>query len=234
MLVLAIDTASSFCSAALLDSAAGRTLAVRSEDIGRGHAERLMGMIDDVLDEAGLSFASIQRIGVTVGPGSFTGIRVGVAAARGLALALRVPCLGVTTLEALAAGVADRAPRGSPIMAVLDARRSEYFCQAFSPSGEPLTEAMALGLDATAALARRHGAVLVGSGAKAIADRLADKTSSVPAVDPTPGLDIVAVARIAAERSPTSPPSPLYLRGADAKPQEGFALAHADATGKTA
>jgi tRNA threonylcarbamoyladenosine biosynthesis protein TsaB len=234
MIVLAMDTASSLCSAALFDAASHRALAIRSDDIGRGHAERLIGMIDDVLDEAGHSFASVKRLGVTIGPGSFTGIRVGVAAARGLALALHVPCIGVTTLEALAAGAADRSAPGAPIMAVLDARRSEFFCQVFDTALEPLTEAMALKLEETAALAHRYGAVLVGSGAQTVADQLAKQTPGVPTIDPAPGPDIVAVARIAAGREPGSPPSPLYLRSADAKPQEGFALAHADTAGRPA
>src|SRR5688572_14347483 len=104
MLLLALDTAGPDCAAALARSAPRgcEIVARRSECLGRGHAERLMPMIAELLAETATSFTHIRRIVVTTGPGSFTGIRVGVAAARGLALALAVPAVGVGSLEALA------------------------------------------------------------------------------------------------------------------------------------
>ena len=98
MIVLAIDTAGVDCSAALYDSAAGKVLSEVTETIGKGHAERLMAVIDEALAVANLPLKSVERVAVVIGPGSFTGIRVGVAAARGLALALGVESVGVTTL----------------------------------------------------------------------------------------------------------------------------------------
>ena len=96
-LILALDTAFTRCTAAVYDPAGeGRLLAAAEPDIGTGHAERLTGVIDDVLTEAGATHGDLARIVVTTGPGSFTGIRVGVAAARGLALALDIPALGVS------------------------------------------------------------------------------------------------------------------------------------------
>ena len=119
-LLLAIDTAFERCSAGLLDMDARRMLARAEPEIGKGHAERLMGVVAEVLTEAGASYADLGRIAVAVGPGSFTGLRVGVAAARGLSLALAVPAVGIGTLDALAA---PHIGTGSPILAVLDARR---------------------------------------------------------------------------------------------------------------
>src|SRR5579872_7102287 len=101
MIVLGLDTALGACSAAVL--AQGRPLAVRSEPMTRGHQERLALMVREAMEAAGLPFSSLDRVGVTVGPGSFTGLRVGLAFAKGLGLALAKPCVGVGTLEALAA-----------------------------------------------------------------------------------------------------------------------------------
>jgi tRNA threonylcarbamoyl adenosine modification protein YeaZ len=105
MLLLAFDTAGPQCAVALArgDQDSFEILAGATERIVRGHAERLMPMIEAALDQSGLSFGDIDRIAVTIGPGSFTGVRVGVAAGRGLGLALGIPVLGIGTLHALAA-----------------------------------------------------------------------------------------------------------------------------------
>ena len=103
MILLAIDTASTLCAACIHDSAAGRELGRAVLDLGKGHAEHLMGVVHDAMAQAGVDFSALERIAVAVGPGSFTGIRVGVSAARGFAMALKIPAVGVTTLEAIAA-----------------------------------------------------------------------------------------------------------------------------------
>ena len=110
MIILAIDTAANLCAACVHDAAAGIERGRSVRDIGKGHAEQLMEVIDAALAAGGLAYADIGGIAVSVGPGSFTGIRVGVAAARGLALGLGVPSAGVTTLEALALEARDRFP----------------------------------------------------------------------------------------------------------------------------
>src|SRR3974390_3845695 len=103
MHVLAIDTAVEACAAAVLDTERGAIIAHESPEMVRGHAEALIPLIARVLDRAALRFATLDRIAVTVGPGSFTGLRVGVSAARGIALAARRPAVGITTLAAFAA-----------------------------------------------------------------------------------------------------------------------------------
>jgi tRNA threonylcarbamoyladenosine biosynthesis protein TsaB len=215
MIVLAIDTAGVDCAAAVFDSDSGKLLGRVSETIGRGHAERLMAMIDEALAEARLSLSDVQRIGVTVGPGSFTGIRVGVAAARGLALALGVDCVGVSTLEVLAqtASESDKA-----VLAAINAHRDEVYAQSFEhgvPQGAPLL----LELDDYLARAAIPGTILVGSASALVADRNAETGP-----DHYP---IEIVARISAMAKAQGKPKPLYLRGPDAKPQTGFAVSRA-------
>jgi tRNA threonylcarbamoyladenosine biosynthesis protein TsaB len=102
--VLAFDTSAGACSAAVLGGD-GTVLARRCEALERGHAERLLPMLRDVLAEAGVEIADLALLAVTIGPGTFTGIRIGLAAARGLALASGLPLVGVTSLEAVAASV---------------------------------------------------------------------------------------------------------------------------------
>ncbi|RMF12046.1 MAG: tRNA (adenosine(37)-N6)-threonylcarbamoyltransferase complex dimerization subunit type 1 TsaB, partial [Alphaproteobacteria bacterium] len=145
--VLAIDTSQGACSAALLEGDVVRAHAF--EVLGRGHAERLVPMVQDVMAAAGRGFSDLDLIGVTVGPGTFTGVRIGLAAARGFALAQGLPVAGVTSTEVVAEAVA-LAPEGDdlpPRLAVIhDARRGEVYIQLFErddpeapphPSGDP-------------------------------------------------------------------------------------------------
>lgn len=210
MIVLAIDTAGIDCSAAVFDSSAGRLLSAVSEGIGKGHAERLMAVIDQALDEAAVDLHAVGKIAVVIGPGSFTGIRVGVAAARGLALSLGIECVGVSTLETL--GASHRAVSGSdkPVLVAMDAKREEIYAQAFAADGTALNEAAALSAEDVDNLATSLSAELTGSWISKTGDRF----------------DIGTVARIGASKDAAGArPKPLYLRGPDAKPQTGFALA---------
>jgi tRNA threonylcarbamoyl adenosine modification protein YeaZ len=221
MIVLAIDTAGVDCSAALYDSATGTVVSAVTESIGKGHAERLMAIIDHALDEANLALPAVNRVAVVIGPGSFTGIRVGVAAARGLALALRVECLGVTTLEALARSHL-ALHTGRSVVVAMDAKRNEVYTQAFSARGEPLTEPAALSPDGVSALVSQFDAVATGSWVMSPEEKSAD------ALERPDRFDIAMIARIGAEKPVAGQrPKPLYLRGPDAKPQTGFALARA-------
>jgi len=174
-----------------------------------------MAMIDEALDEAKLTLTDIDRIGVTVGPGSFTGIRVGVAAARGLSLALDKECVGISTLAVLAeaAGSAVR-----PVLAAINAHRDEVYAQSFE-NGEPRGEPQLLQLDDYLARAAAPGIVLVGSASALVEDREAETSPDHFPID--------IVARLAATAKAQGKPKPLYLRGPDAKPQTGFAVPRA-------
>jgi tRNA threonylcarbamoyladenosine biosynthesis protein TsaB len=204
-LILAIDTCLGASSIAVLDGETVR--AARSEPMTRGHQERIAVLAREVMAEAGVKFAELTRIAVTVGPGSFTGLRVGLSFAKGLATALSIPCVGVNTLEALAASVGAT----GLVAGVLDARMGQVYLQAFD-DGKALTTPDALEVGAAAArLAELYSdgpTTLVGSGAPLVADALPGAAVLTPAY-----ADPVAVARLAASRpAPSHSPRPLYLR----------------------
>jgi tRNA threonylcarbamoyladenosine biosynthesis protein TsaB len=206
MLVLGLDTCLSSCSVAVLDG--GRVLASAREVMARGHQERLAPMAQQVMAEAGLAFDRLDRIAVTVGPGSFTGLRVGIAFAKGLALALARPTVGIGTLEALAAEA------DGLVFPAIDARRGQLYLQAFE-DGRALMAPDATAAEVAAAriaeLSQGRPFTLVGSGAALLAD-----FAPAAAVVAAEGADARAVARLAAAREP-GPLKPLYLRAPDAK-----------------
>ena len=200
---LAFDTSAAHCAAALL---CGTDLvALRQEDMAKGQAERLMPMIEEMLAGEGLTWGDLALIGVGTGPGNFTGVRLSVSAARGLALSLGVPAIGVTLLEA----VAHELPR--PVLAALDARRGEFYLQMF---GEDAPGPVLAGPDALPAWAF-EAPLVVGDAAEALGDLLPEARCADPAM---PAVE--AIARIAARRAdgPQPRPAPLYLRAADAAP----------------
>lgn len=221
MKVLAIDTAANLCAACVFDTEAGE-LGRAVLDLGKGHAEHLMTVVDDALKAAGSTYAEIDLIGVSVGPGSFTGIRVGVAAARGLALALKVPSVGVTTLDALADD-ARRDYSDREVLAAIDARREQFYVARYDVSGERIHgPAIASLAEAVAEIGGRDVAV-AGSAAEMIANA-SGRPLDIASREAT--ADIATYARLAARQDRDgAPPKPLYLRDADAKPQEGFAVA---------
>ena len=223
MKILAIDTAAEWCAACLFDTEAGRVLGSEARDIGKGHAEALMGVIGEALDEAGASYRAVDAVAVSVGPGSFTGVRIGVATARGLALALKAPATGVTTLAALAFE-AEPLAGGRPVLAVLDARRDEFYAALYDPDGTAHAAPAIVDLNAAVALAGLMKPLIVGSGARLVAEAAGLEPDSIALPDRRTA-DIKCFARLAARQGfGGERPRPLYLRGPDARPQDGFAL----------
>jgi len=228
MVILALDTTAQNCAVALAKTGNGLSILVRrAEAIGRGHAERLMPMIGEALAEAGLTYADLERIAVTTGPGSFTGTRIGVAVARGLALALGIPVVGLSVLDALIE--ATGAKSDGVIVAALDARRGEIYAKASrAGSGTTMLEAQ---VTTAAALTQAieglnsEPVTLTGSAAAEIA-RMVGEAGIVAAIaGEAASADIGTVAALAALAKSGSPPVPLYLRPPDAKPQTGLAVA---------
>jgi N6-L-threonylcarbamoyladenine synthase len=217
MIVLALDTAGVDCAAAIYDSGRNTMLGEASDMIGKGHAEHLMGIVDRVLDQAGVTLADVDRLAVTIGPGSFTGIRVGVAAARGFALSLNIPAVGITTLEVMAAAQREKKP-GRAVLTAMDAKRDEIYLQSFAADGSPLDEPRAVSIAEAQAFAAGFDGEITGSATPILKpDATGEYANSFP---------ISIVARLGAAAKPNAgKPKPLYLRGPDAKPQAGYAIA---------
>ncbi|WP_028032060.1 tRNA (adenosine(37)-N6)-threonylcarbamoyltransferase complex dimerization subunit type 1 TsaB [Chelativorans sp. J32] len=220
MNILAIDTAAALCAACIYDTEAGTERARVVLDLGKGHAEHVMAVVENALEQAGFSFNDIGAIAVSVGPGSFTGIRVGVSAARGFALALKIPAMGITTLEALAAQTRASFPGRQVLCAV---GRTEPFAMGlFDPSGKILDGPRLAGMEDLVNAALTGRPVLAGDVADLVAENAGGDFEKGPLAATA---DILFYARVAASRPlGQEKPKPLYLRAPDAKPQSGFAL----------
>jgi len=207
--LLIFDTTGAACSVAVWSAQA--VIANRYEAMPRGQAEHLLPMIGATLNDAGLDYAQLEAVAVTTGPGAFTGVRIGLSAARGLALALDIPALGVTAFEAMAI----RAPTGC--LVAIDTKRRDYYCQTFDPDCQEATilSAEAL-LDQVAALGTR-----LVTDDPALAERAGDAAAGIAARPP----DAVEFARLAAERFAAgraghrkiAPPRPYYMRAPEAR-----------------
>jgi tRNA threonylcarbamoyladenosine biosynthesis protein TsaB len=219
--ILALDTALSACAAGVVDVPDG-VRAQESLPVAFGHAEALMPLIARVMDAAGLVFSGLDRIAVTIGPGSFTGLRVGIAAARGIALAIGKPAMGISTLAAFAAPHL-RAEAARSVVSSIDARHGHVYLQVFGPGAGVLTPPRLASVEEAAGYVT-EAAVLVGSGAPVLA--AAHSRGVKPAlVDAREFPEIAWIARLAAAAEPAlCGAKPLYLRPPDARPQHAARL----------
>ncbi|MFT0859631.1 tRNA (adenosine(37)-N6)-threonylcarbamoyltransferase complex dimerization subunit type 1 TsaB [Ancylobacter sp. G4_0304] len=225
MLILAIDTALEACSAALHDIAEDRTLASESLAMERGHAEALIPLVQRLMDEAGAEFRDIGMFAVTVGPGSFTGLRVGLSAARSFGLATGRPVIGISTLATLAAPLF-ATDDSIPVAAAIDARHGNVYLQMIGPGGRLLVGPRAMALRDAARAVANVPVRLVGSGAALLAEHWPSGERPPLLVSPEAVPDPVWLARLASVADPArSEPRPLYLRDADAKPQTAARIA---------
>lgn len=189
-LILGFDTSGPHCSVAV--TRGGDVLAYRHEEMSKGQAERLMDLIGDTLQQAGATYADLVAIGVGVGPGNFTGIRIGVSAARGLALGLGCPAVGISGFDALRFGT------DGPCGCAIDARRDQVYLQLVDAKGNSTAPKI---------VDRAHlpafDGPLIGAGGQAPAHPAA-----------------IAIAHLTAARhtTETARPAPLYIRPADAAP----------------
>ncbi len=220
MLILAIDTALDACAAGVLDTDAARLIAQELQAMKRGHAEALMPLIGRVIRESGVAFAALDRIAVTTGPGSFTGLRVGLSAARGIGLAADKPVVGLSTLTAYAAPVVGQnAPQ--PVVSAIDARHDQVYFQVVSGDGGSLMRPRVAPIEEALGAAQFGAVHLVGNAAQILADRWPADALPPFKVDPQPAPDIAWLAWLGAAVSPDiAPARPYYLRAPDAKPQK--------------
>jgi len=189
-------------------------------DLGKGHAEHMIEVIDGALAEAKLGYPDLSSIGVSVGPGSFTGVRVGVAAARGLALALKLPAVGVTTSEAL--GAETRAEWPDRKVLVVTKAGDRAALALFNEAGNTIEAPRLATFDEAAELALAMRPVLAGDMVPEVLARAGSDFDLGPL---RATADIRRFAEIAATRTADGTmPKPLYLRPADAKPNLNFAL----------
>jgi len=226
MITLSFDTSLVACSTAVVDTGANsRVLASSYCEPGKGHAEILLGMIDEVMSEAGVGFENIERQVVTIGPGSFTGVRVALSAARGFRLAYDIPICGLSTMQAIAANKsklkAEYQP--CPVAVIIDARRNQTYGQIFDADLKALCAPAVVDVDDLGnwlASWQIGPLILMGSGAGLV------RTNGIPAPQ-----DLMATTEHASPNAACfaqvfknlvpdeTPPDPLYLRLPDAKPQ---------------
>lgn len=222
-LLLAFDTAGSHCSVALSDE--GQVLAYRHEPMARGQAEALFPMIQSVLSDAGTRYADLEGLAVTIGPGSFTGLRIGLAAARGIVLAKSIPALGVSSFDALLQGLSDAEIDGRAVLIALDSKRADPYFQLYSATREPLAPPAAYFPGEVLQLVGDRAVVLIGNG-----------TGGLPEVFESAGIDFRVggapisvdgrtIAAFAERHWPPSPGAdglePLYLRPPDTTSSDG-------------
>lgn len=227
MRVLGLDTATTACSAAVWEG--GKILARRFEEMVTGQTERLNPMIGEVMDESRTSFGALAAVGVTVGPGAFTGLRIGLAAARAISLAVGVPVVGVTTFAALAAAVPAGERRGRRLFVAVNGKRRDVFVQVLDDDDMPIGEAGALDPTAIAAALPPGPVLIAGDGAPALRRAvegakgdggLRKRVAFSSAFGPPDGARVATLAAAASEERPrpvTSPVRPLYIRPPDAR-----------------
>jgi tRNA threonylcarbamoyladenosine biosynthesis protein TsaB len=219
MRVLAIDTALEACSVAVLDTEDADLRMHESLQMQRGHAEALMPLIARVLDRARLDFTALDRIAVTVGPGSFTGLRVGIAAARGIALAAGKPAIGLSTLAAFAAPFI-AADDTLPVVVAINARHEHVYLHVFGPGGRTLVAPRLVSIREALRVSATGAPRITGTAANTLA-ALWPAGERVPTlVEQRNAPNIDWVARLGAAATDTGAlPKPLYLRAPDAQPQ---------------
>ncbi|GJD68672.1 tRNA N6-adenosine threonylcarbamoyltransferase, mitochondrial [Methylobacterium gnaphalii] len=222
--ILAIDTALDACSACVATDESEALLGEESMTLARGHAEALLPLVERVMARVEGGFESLDRVAVTVGPGSYTGLRVGLSAARAIGLAAKIPVVGVTTLSALLAPQLALQTEGL-VVAAIDARHGAVYLQAISATAGVAVPPVRLSVEEALERIAGDRITLVGSGAQALAAAAQDRGVAVTVAETgVPQIGWVAQLGLVADPEQALP-RPLYLRGADAQPQEHARIA---------
>ena len=215
---LSFDTSAEYCAAALVQD--GTTIAAQSLAMSRGHAEALVPLVRELCASTGTDLSGIDLVAVTVGPGSFTGVRTGIAAARGFALATGAPAVGVSSLQAVAYAARQA---GSPsVLVVLDTRRADFFAQLFDSNAQPCGDPAVVDAGAIQDLIRMNDPVVVGNAVARFRsdvgpDMDAGIFASGPGVPDPADVALLAERILYANRVASDTLSPLYLRAPEAK-----------------
>lgn len=219
MKVLALDTAMNGCAVAVWDTESGEAVSM-VEPMARGHAEALVPLVQAVMSKAYMDFPDLGLIATTVGPGAFTGLRIGLSTARAIGLALNIPVLGVTTFEVLVAAYFAQYQQPYNVLVLIETKRSDFYGQLFSSAGGELSEPFALPVEQIAPQYLDEDAVLIGDASQRFLSLLPHEQKTKIALKagfeiPDPSyLARLAYARYVSGDGLT-PPEPLYLREAD-------------------
>ena len=209
MLILAFDTTAAACSVALWRD--GTVLRTDRSIMERGQAEALVPMIERIMGECGINYARLDRVAVTVGPGSFTGVRVGIATARALSLAAAKPVIGVKTTEVLAVAAAED---GNRVLAAIDTKRDDLYVQMFGPDRQPIGEVSVVASSALLQLAGPEPVTVIGDGAITAVQAIGPN-AMLAVAGPLP--DTAVLAGLASTRDPSAQNlMPVYARAPDA------------------
>jgi len=223
--VLAIDTALGACSVCVLKAGEGAPTARETLHMERGHAEALLPAVERVVAQLPNRFADIDRIAVTIGPGSYTGLRVGISAARAIGLAVRAPVVGVTTLSGLLAPIVAAGERRLTAAAI-DARHGSVYFQAVTAGGRSVIPPAHLTLREAVRILGSGPVVLTGSGAPLLAREALEAGVGIDLDQAALEPDVAWIARLGAAADPEHAlAKPLYLKGPDAKAQDHARIA---------
>jgi tRNA threonylcarbamoyladenosine biosynthesis protein TsaB len=227
MNILALDTSMGACSAALLRAdGTQQAIFARQVPMARGHAEALLPMVAEIMDEAGVEFAAVDRIAATLGPGSFTGVRIAIAAARGIALVTDAKLWGTDSLTVMAWVTLAESSAEGPFAVAVDARRSMLYLGLFDGEGKRLQGPVLVAPDAAIALLPEGCNKVFGSGAAFLAEAALASGLRLEASLPDLQPSAANLAELALKADETLPSlRPLYLRAPDAKPQAPSAVA---------
>ena len=223
--LLAIDTACDACSVAFWED--GAVISSCRREMARGHAEALMPMVADTMGDAGAEFGALDLIAATIGPGSFTGLRTGLAAARGFALSLSIPLIGVTSTHAIAIAALRSATRTSApraVTVVINSRRADLYVQHFDAAHSPLGDPYTAFPEEIMGTLDQNGLILAGDATAQVMDLVSAEGRDLNiSVFPVTGPDAVFVAEVAASRwrnrsmgEKSFPNELLYLRAPEA------------------
>ena len=215
MLILALDTSMAACSVCVYDADRGLVIGANQQFMDRGQAEALAPMVQETMALAGVRFAGLGRIAVTTGPGTFTGVRIGLAMARGLGLSLSIPVIGINSLAAIAA---NETANTLPVVVAVDARAGEIYFASYDQLGHEVAAPVVVALANTHKLMPSHSVRMLGTATESLLKKLNSHHHVRSDAGDLPIAENFV--RLAVDIPASAlPPEPLYLRAPDVKPQ---------------